>query len=290
MAWGRCDDGFYRHDKVAELDEEMRKGCVALFWLAISWCNDRLTDGRIPPGTLRILGAHVAEAEELVRVGLWDTDAPGWQVHDFLNYNRSRAQVEQDRIQRTLAGKAGATKRWHSDSDSLNGSHGESPSEMHGDDDGRTDSEPLSEMDAPSPVPRTPVVPGPALSAREKYPNLTTDAIAALERLTGRSWSRAGQRQLDEFDELVGDHGLPAVVAAMEQAGGGKALTARQLVWPAMKALEPFPDPKAVQQAVNGAAESQAVRRRVRRTHEELYRTTGRWDPAWGDPPSGAVA
>ena len=79
MAWGRCDDGFYRHDKVAELDDRLRKGCVSLYWLAIAWCNDRLTDGRVPPGTLRILGADVAEAEELARVGLWEVDGSGWE-------------------------------------------------------------------------------------------------------------------------------------------------------------------------------------------------------------------
>jgi hypothetical protein len=266
MAWGRCDDGFYRHEKVAELDDDLRKGCVALFWLAISWCNDRLTDGRIPPGTLRILGADVAEAGELVRVGLWETDGSGWRVHDFLDFNKSRSKVEQDRLQRTLAGKAGAANRWHSDSDSLSEPDG---SPLRGPLNGVA-SEPTNEMDAPSPVTRTPVLPDPAPFARDGRPNMTTSVISALERLTGRPWSQAGDKQLDELDRLVGDHGLPAVVAAMEQVGGGKSLTARQLVWPAMKRLEPMPDPKAVQQAAVAEDERRARQARLDATRARI--------------------
>jgi hypothetical protein len=111
MPYGWIDDGHYRHRKLAELDERLRKGCVALFWLAISWCNDQLTDGRVPTGAVRLLGGDSAEADELVRVRLWERDGKGYRVHDFLDFNKSRDQVAADRASRHDLAVAGGTAR-----------------------------------------------------------------------------------------------------------------------------------------------------------------------------------
>ena len=113
MPWGRVDDRFYRHAKVAELDARRRKGCVSLYWLAVSWCNDELTDGRVPLGTVRLLGCSRPEAEELVRVGLWERDGTAaYRIHDFLQFNQSAAKVREIRVLRARVGKAGAERRW----------------------------------------------------------------------------------------------------------------------------------------------------------------------------------
>ena len=183
MPWGRVDDQHYRHEKLAELDDELRKGCIALFWLAISWCNDRLTDGRVPQGTVRILGADAAEAEELVRVGLWERDGRAYRIHDYLHFNKSKAQVIEERIQRTLAGKAGAAARWHPASDLPS----EPPSEVPSD----PASDSIDEMHGGSdaPVSRTPspVTPSPASDARiaddnDPWGADETDAVAWLAK------------------------------------------------------------------------------------------------------------
>lgn len=146
MPWGRCDDGFYRHPKVADLDDGMRKGCVALFWLAVSWSNDHLTDGRVPTGTLRTLGADVAEADELVRVGLWEKSDRGYLVHDWSDFNQTKAHVLEIREQRKVSGKAGADSRWN----------GKPDSNVDGKPDGNVPINLLGKHDAPSPVSRTP--------------------------------------------------------------------------------------------------------------------------------------
>jgi hypothetical protein len=81
--------------------------------------------------------------------------------------------------------------------------------------------------------------PSRALS-RDGLPNLGPDELAALETATGHVASMAGDKTLGEYDRLVGDHGLPAVVEAFGSIAKGKRMTARQLVWGAVKILEPF--------------------------------------------------
>ena len=63
MPWGRIDDTFYSHPKVLELDDGLRHRAIAAYWMAISWANDQLTDGRVPVGALPLLKADVAEAD-----------------------------------------------------------------------------------------------------------------------------------------------------------------------------------------------------------------------------------
>lgn len=276
MPWGRIDDAHYRHRKVAELEEDRRKGCLALYWLAISWCNDQLTDGRVTMTTVRMLGGDPSEAEELVRVGLWDRDGNAFRVHDFLDFNKSREQVEQERAQRSAAGAAGAAKRWgdgESYSTSLSESYSTSSSEMHGDMHGG--------KDAPSPVSRTPVTPVPEPIARDGLPHLDQQAIAFLEGLTGRSVSRAGPKQLTEYDRQIERHGFDAVVRAYRKVA--KALPpqpeARQLVWSGMKVLEPMVTPQDIKRLESQEREDDEARAHrlrleaTRRRIEELKGT-----------------
>ena len=96
MPWVRLDDGFADHPKVE------RAGPLAA-WLhvvAMCYCARHLTDGRIPKATARRLadipspGRHI---DTLVAVGLWDEDGDDYVLHDFLEYQPSRADVEADR-------------------------------------------------------------------------------------------------------------------------------------------------------------------------------------------------
>lgn len=233
MPWGRCDDTFYRHQKVGLLSDDTRKGALALFWLAISWSNDQLTDGLVPAGTVRVLGGEPEEAEALVEVGLWERDGRHYRVHDFLRFNKSKAQIIAERAQRSAAGSAGAASRWHSDGDSPyespNGTPHDTPNETNGGSD--------------APVPRTPypVSVTPDSLAREgMLPHIDPDLASAIERLTGRSVLAGGAATLAELDRLAEDHGTVPVVAALEAVAHGQRMTLRQLVWPAMKTLEPF--------------------------------------------------
>jgi hypothetical protein len=61
-------------------------------------------------------GVHVRVAKNAIRrlvaVGLWHEIPGGYEVHDFLDYNPSRAEVLARREATKEAGKRGALKRW----------------------------------------------------------------------------------------------------------------------------------------------------------------------------------
>jgi hypothetical protein len=275
MVWGRIDDGHWRHRKVAALDDDLRKGCVCLFWLAVSWANDQGTDGRVSLTGLRQLDGTAAEADELVRVGLWERDGRAYRIHDFLDFNKSQEQIAADKAQRTAAGAAGAAARWHSDSGPHSESHGASPhgtpSEMHGGVDGGTD--------APYPVSRNPYDPTPI--ARDGLPHIDAEATTFLEGLTGRPISVAGPKQLTEYDRQIEAHGLSAVIAAYNRVA--KSLKphpqARQLVWSALRVLEPFVLPGDLREASARERAEEEARAHQARVEATRRRTAARLNP-----------
>ncbi len=114
MVWARLDDQFHTHEKVAELDPTpatipLMAGALGLHLLALSWCSDKLTDGVVPRSQpARLIGAPVDNLiEELMRVGLWERHKRGYLIHDFLDYNPSKAQVEALRAVKSEAGRRG---------------------------------------------------------------------------------------------------------------------------------------------------------------------------------------
>jgi hypothetical protein len=112
--------------------------------------------------------------------------------------------------------------------------------------------------------------------ARAGLPNLTPEAIALLESKTGYLASQAGDKQLTEYDRLVGAHPLPDIHAAFTRLNPtGKAMTARQLVWGAVKVLEPFIDAKALAADEHEQAEAEASRRRREASMKQLHALGG---------------
>jgi hypothetical protein len=108
LTWVRLDDAFARHRKVRRL------GHVAfrLHICALCWCSEHLTDGHIPRDELDdVCDLTVRELRqavpELVRRGLWDEVDDGYRIHDYLDYNPSRAKVLDER-----AAKSARQARW----------------------------------------------------------------------------------------------------------------------------------------------------------------------------------
>lgn len=131
MPWVRVDDHFDEHPKLAAV------GPLGwALWLAgLAYCNRNLTDGFIPwavapslvpwrfqdaTGPTRIyLGnaRYVDEESEvtsdyvialLVDAGIWEDDPPrGYRIHDYGDYQPTKAQVEADRAAKVAAGRAG---------------------------------------------------------------------------------------------------------------------------------------------------------------------------------------
>ena len=94
MTWLRFDDGFADHPKVAALSDAAFRGLVA----AICYCGRHLTDGRVLRCLFQRLGISSKAAAELERAGFLERDGDDAViVHDYLEYQPSRAKVEADR-------------------------------------------------------------------------------------------------------------------------------------------------------------------------------------------------
>lgn len=92
MPWFKVDDAFTFHPKVVSA------GNAAIgAWIRIgAYCSAHLTDGFIADLTARMIAAP-AELDALVACGLLHASGSGYQVHEYLKYQQSKKQVEDER-------------------------------------------------------------------------------------------------------------------------------------------------------------------------------------------------
>lgn len=116
MPYLNLDDNFADHPKVDALSD----GAFRLHVSALLYCSRGKTDGFVPMDRVSRLVPRYKKAllTELLEARLWYT-RPGDQIeaHDYLDWNKSREQIDADRERirkaRSDAGKKGATARWH---------------------------------------------------------------------------------------------------------------------------------------------------------------------------------
>lgn len=101
MSWFKGDDRLHSCEKWAPLSFAAR----GLWAHANSWVSDRRTDGMVPRKMPQAWGAAPELVQELVIARLWDEVPDGWRFHDWLDYNPSRAELEE----RALASNARVT-------------------------------------------------------------------------------------------------------------------------------------------------------------------------------------
>lgn len=173
MGWVRVSDDFYDNDKMLAAGSIGRD----LYWHGMAYCNRNLTDGLIPRGKARSLvdftgaawitddmssvdGAECAPyaVANLIEAGLWHEDGhdcidcvqPGrrhYVVHDYLKYQRSRADIEESARQ-----KRERTRKWREKRDAELG-------DMSGDASQDTPvTRQVSERPTPTPTPSTSLV------------------------------------------------------------------------------------------------------------------------------------
>ncbi|MER8219729.1 hypothetical protein ABTZ58_03845 [Streptomyces sp. NPDC094143] len=107
MPWVRLDDRFPSHRKVALLSDR----AFRLYVSALCWSSENLTEGRILDRELPLVAPRLrgvkAAAKELETGRLWDRIEGGWEIHDYLEYQRDREQVQAER-----AANAARQKAW----------------------------------------------------------------------------------------------------------------------------------------------------------------------------------
>lgn len=87
MPYLNIDDRFADHPKVDALSD----GAFRLHVSGLCYCAANTTDGVIPAGRVQRLSrtfksAHLAE---LLRAGIWHKHPEGYEIHDYLDWNRS---------------------------------------------------------------------------------------------------------------------------------------------------------------------------------------------------------
>ena len=96
MAWTRIDDKFLMNTKVQSVGIHG----MALYLSGLIYCNGNLTDGFILEGVLPMLCGMAFQtrarkiADKLLEVNLWELVEGGYQIHDFLTFNKSKDEIE----------------------------------------------------------------------------------------------------------------------------------------------------------------------------------------------------
>lgn len=99
----KLHDGMPEHPKVDGLSDKAFRGLIETW----CWCARNLTDGHVPAATWR-RRVPAAAARELVAAKLAEENPDGSvQMHDYLQHQTSKAQVEHIREVRSVAGKRG---------------------------------------------------------------------------------------------------------------------------------------------------------------------------------------
>jgi len=97
---------------------EAGKDGRALMVASLCWCQEQLTDGHIPSGSLRILAAlaevpPTTTAARLVDVGWWIVEPDGWSVKGWAAWNRSADEIDRGKEARAQASVAANHQRHH---------------------------------------------------------------------------------------------------------------------------------------------------------------------------------
>lgn len=110
--WSKLDDQFYLNTKNATIDRDEQD----LYMAGLVYCNGQLTDGFIPTAVVQMLCIWAkipyeanaqAIANHLVEHRYWENAEGGFMVHDFLDWNISKAEALELKQARSDAGKRG---------------------------------------------------------------------------------------------------------------------------------------------------------------------------------------
>lgn len=107
--WIRLHDQMPDHPKIGGLSDKGFRLLVTTW----CWCSQHLTDGHVPAKIWAKRGTPAAR-KELAEAGLVE-DAPdgGVWMHDYLHWQRSKAEAADGTEKKRAAGQRGAHARWH---------------------------------------------------------------------------------------------------------------------------------------------------------------------------------
>ncbi|QWF81151.1 hypothetical protein [Amycolatopsis sp. CA-230715] len=104
----RVHDGIEDHPKIVALSDKAFRLLITTW----AWCSKHRTDGRVPAAVWRKRGTAKARAE-LVTAGLVDGGADAPEMHDYLQHQRSAAEIALRVEAKRAGGRIGNHIRWH---------------------------------------------------------------------------------------------------------------------------------------------------------------------------------
>lgn len=112
--WVRLDIDYFHNPKVLTAGRDGRD----LHLASICWVGRYLTDGHIPAQAVRAImhdaGVTHAAVDAVVAARLWTPNGDGYELHDFVAMNRSRADIETERgLARERARRSRASRGGH---------------------------------------------------------------------------------------------------------------------------------------------------------------------------------
>jgi hypothetical protein len=99
----RLDMGWHAHPRILQLGLQ----AMGLHAWSISYCDHARSDGFIPQGAWPSLPGAGAAVKALIDAELWARVDGGFMLHDYLDYNRSRAKIEAELAAKRANGQAG---------------------------------------------------------------------------------------------------------------------------------------------------------------------------------------
>lgn len=104
MTHVRFDDSTPWHPRIQAMnDAEFR-----VWFASVCYASRFRTDGHVPDSALPLVAPRQKTRERLIELGAWEPNGAGIYVHDYLEHQRSKAQIEAS----IEAAKKGARARW----------------------------------------------------------------------------------------------------------------------------------------------------------------------------------
>jgi hypothetical protein len=106
MVWFKVDDAFGRHRKVRRLGKTDKLAAVGLWLLSGTWsaadtADGGIGDGFLPRDQVQEWDPKLRYAKRLIEVGFWEETEhdgePGYQFHDWKDYQPTKASIESER-------------------------------------------------------------------------------------------------------------------------------------------------------------------------------------------------
>jgi hypothetical protein len=88
----RLDTGWHAHPKLLKLG----LAAMGLHAWSISYCDYVRSDGFIPTGAWPSVPGVRTAVQTLETAGLWEPVTDGYRLHDYTDWNRTKAQIEAD--------------------------------------------------------------------------------------------------------------------------------------------------------------------------------------------------